>query len=146
MKIAVNLLSYASYQGIEVYSVNLISALAKNFPEDQFVLIKNPFSPKFFNISAPNVSEYIVPVSAPRKHLLALAQQVEVGKAMKKTGADVLFCTSPAAPFFLKNKVVTIHDCAYDRFPEFANLASKLYFKAMFYAAKYFSQGVITVS
>ena len=146
MKIAINLLSYVRYQGIEVYTVNLIAALAKNFPEDQFVLIKNPFSPAFFNISAPNVSEYIVPVPAPRKHLLAIAQQLEIGRAMKKTGADVLFCTSPAAPFFLKNKVVTIHDCAYDRFPEFANLPSKLYFKAMFYAAKYFSRGVITVS
>ena len=146
MKIAINLLPYASYQGIEIYTANLITALAKEFPGDKFVLIKSPSSPAFFDIQAPNVSEYMVPISASRKSRLALAQQLSMRRAIKETGADMLFCTSPAAPYFIKNKVVTIHDCAYDRFPEFANLPSKWYFKSMFYAAKYFSRGVITVS
>ncbi len=146
MKIAINLLPSLSYQGIEAYSVNLINALAENFPDDEFVLIKSPFSPDFFDFHHKNVSAYVIPVKRPRKYLLAIAQQRKIKKAMKDTGADILFCPSPAAPFFIKNKIVTIHDCAYDRFPEFANLASKLYFKAMFYAAKHYSKGVITVS
>lgn len=146
MKIAINLLPYASYQGIETYTVNLVSALARNFPNDQFILLKSPFSPKFLTIVAPNISEYIIPVSGSRKYLLAIAQQVKVKNAMRTTGADILFCTSPAGPLFLKSKIVTIHDCAYDRFPEFASLFSKWYFKAMFYAAKYCSRGVITIS
>ena len=146
MKIAINLLPYASYQGIETYTVNLVSALSRNFPNDQFILLKSPFSPKFLTVAAPNVSEYVIPVSASRKYLLAIVQQTKIKKAMRATGADILFCTSPAGPLFLKNKIVTIHDCAYDRFPEFASLFSKWYFKAMFYAAKYRSRGVITIS
>jgi glycosyltransferase involved in cell wall biosynthesis len=146
MKIAINLLPYASYQGIETYTVNLISALARNFPNDQFILLKSPFSPKFLTVAAPNVSEYIIPVSGARKYLLAIAQQIKVKNAMRETGADILFCTSPAGPLFLKNKIVTIHDCAYDRFPESTNIFLKWYFKAMFYAAKYRSRGVVTIS
>jgi len=39
-----------------------------------------------------------------------------------------------------------IHDCAYDRFKEFENALSKIYFRAMFYGAKYFSKKIVTVS
>jgi glycosyltransferase involved in cell wall biosynthesis len=146
MKIAINLLPYRSYQGIEAYSVNLINALARNFPNDEFILIKSPFSPDIFKFDHGNVSEYVAHIASSRKYLLAIVQQCKIGRIMRDVHADILFCTSPAAPFFLRNKIVTIHDCAYDRFPEFANFASKLYFKAMFYAAKYCSRGVITVS
>ncbi|MBZ1345220.1 MAG: glycosyltransferase family 4 protein, partial [Candidatus Nealsonbacteria bacterium] len=65
---------------------------------------------------------------------------------LKKYKIDLLFSPSPAAPFFYKNKIVVIHDCAYDRFKEFENLLSKIYFRAMFYGAKYFSRKIITSS
>jgi glycosyltransferase involved in cell wall biosynthesis len=146
MKVAINLLPFTDYQGLEVYTINLINALSKKFSEDEFILLKTPFSPEAFAVFAPNVSEYIIPVSMPRKSFFAVAQQLAIGRAMRAAGAEILFCTSPAGPLFMKNKIVTIHDCAYDRFPEFANLFSKWYFKMMFYSAKYRSRGVITIS
>jgi glycosyltransferase involved in cell wall biosynthesis len=146
MKVVINLLPFTSYQGIEGYASNLIKVLVNDFPRDEFFLVKTPFSPSCFSISLPNISDIIVPLKNPRKSLLAKAQQVDLLCVIRSTKADILFCPSPAAPLFLKKKVVTIHDCAYDRLPEAESIFSKWYFKMMFYAAKYCSKGVLTVS
>src|SRR4030042_2412620 len=81
-----------------------------------------------------------------QKYKKAFWQQFNIYSFLKKYKIDLLFSPVPSAPFFYKNKVVTIHDCAYDRFPEFDNFLSKLYFRIMYYGAKYFSKKIITVS
>jgi len=146
MKIAVNLLPYVDYQGIETFAINLLVAYAERFPEDDLVLIKHSLSPGFFSVPLPNVSEIIIPVQKRNKGALAFLQQTKLYGILKEIKPDAFFAISPIAPVFYGKTVMTIHDCAYDRFAEFANLASKWYFKIMYYVGKYRAKAVVTDS
>jgi len=143
MNIAIDLISSDGWQGIEVYAQNIICRLAKIAQKDQiFILLSN--TSQF--VSTDNNITPIVIKGLKSKPLKALYQQTLIYSLLKKYQIDILFSPSPAAPLFYKPKVVTIHDCAYDRFPECANFFSKCYFKLMYYGAKYYTNKIITVS
>lgn len=146
MKIAINLLPYRTYQGTETFIVNLTKALIEEAEGDKIVLIKHNHSPDWLDFEGENVEEKIVNFPFLTKGTLALYQQTGLYFLLNKIKPDVLFAPSPSTPIFYPKTYMTIHDCAYDRFPEFSSLASKIYFKSMFYAAKLFAKGVITVS
>ncbi len=146
MKIAINLLPYSSYQGIEVFAENLMRALARNFPAVKFILIVHQNSPAFTHFSAPNVQREIIHVCSTGKIMLALVQQTALRRVLRRTQPDVLLSFSPSFPLWYGRNIVVIHDCAYDRFNEAADIFSRLYFKLMFIAAKYFARRILTVS
>ncbi len=145
MKIAINLIPFSSVSGIEIFAKNLLTHLIKVANEQKrikVVILRGKDSPQFLSFPGAEV----ITVPAKGKIQKAVYQQTEIYALLKKIKADILFAPSPAAPFFYKNKIVVIHDCAYDRFKEFDSLLTKLYFKTMFWGAKYFSQKIITVS
>ena len=143
MKIAINLIPFNSVQGIEIFSKNIISNLLKLKKDEIFFILGAEDSPDLFNFSQVKVIKI---KGLKNKIHRALYQQTLIYSLLKKYKIDFLFSPSPAAPFFYKNKTVVIHDCAYDRFKEFENIFSKIYFKLMFCGAKYFSRKIITVS
>lgn len=145
MKVAINLIPFSSVSGIEIFAKNLLVQLikiAKKQKGIKVVVLRGKDAPQF--LFFPDTE--VITVPAKGKIQKALYQQTKIYALLKKIKADVLFAPSPAAPFFYKNKIVVIHDCAYDRFKEFENILSKIYFRAMFYGAKYFSKKIITVS
>lgn len=146
MKIAINLLPFTSYQGTEVFTVNLIKELIEVAPDDKIVIIKHNFSPKWLNFEGENVENITINFNRNDRKFLTLYQQSKFYFLLKKINPDILFCPSPIAPLFYKKKVMVIHDCAYNYFPEFKNTFSKIYFKLMYFSAKYFSKAIITVS
>jgi glycosyltransferase involved in cell wall biosynthesis len=143
VRIGINLIPFTSVSGIEIFSQNLIENLLKFKKDEDFFIFTSKEATKLFNFPEAR----LIKIKRLRiKYSKAFYQQVLFYFLLRKYKIDLLFSPSPAAPFFYKNKVVVIHDCAYDRFKEFENLLSKLYFRAMFYGAKYFSKKIITVS
>ncbi len=143
MKIGINLIPFSTVQGIEIFSRNLILNLLKFKKEEEFFILGSENMPELLDFPK---TKLIKIKGLKVKYSKALHQQTLIYFLLKKYKIDLLFSPSPAAPFFYKNKVVVIHDCAYDRFKEFKNLLSKIYFRAMFYGAKYFSKKIVTVS
>jgi len=143
MKIGINLIPFSTVQGIEIFSKNIISNLLKLKKDKEFFILGAEDSPELLNFSQAKVIKI---KGFKNKYTKTIYQQFNIHPLLKKYKIDLLFSPSPAAPFFYKNKVVVIHDCAYDRFREFENILSKIYFRAMFYGAKYFSKKIITVS
>lgn len=144
MRIAVNLLPYSSYQGIETYTRNLIEEMIK-IGGVELILIKHQDTPVFFDFGN-SVKEIIIPFKKVSKARIAVYLQTGIYFLLFKLKPDILLSTSPASPYFYRNNVITFHDCAYDRFREFANIFSKYYFKSMYVAAKYFARKIITIS
>jgi len=144
MKIAINLIPFSSVQGIEIFTKEIISSILKlKKKDDEFFILASEDLPQLLNF--PQTTTIRIKGLKKKGHK-AFYQQFNIYFLLKKYKIDILFCPSPAAPFFYKNKVVVIHDCAYDRFSESENLLSKIYFKLMFYGAKYFSKKIITIS
>ena len=142
MKIAINLIPFCSVQGVEIFAQNIITNLLK-IGKDNFLILMTEDSPDIFNFPEANIIRI---KGLKGKIKKALWQQLKMPAWLKINKIDFLFCPSVQAPIFWKNKIVTIHDCAYDRFPEFDNLFSKVYFKMLFWGAKYFTKKIITVS
>jgi glycosyltransferase involved in cell wall biosynthesis len=142
MRIAINLIPFYSIQGIETFAQNIIAELLKLSRDEIFILTAED-SPNIFNFQNANVVKI---KRLKGKFKKTLWQQFQLPIWLKNLKIDMLFSPSLHAPIFWKNKIVTIHDCAYDRFPEFDNFLSKIYFKLMFWSAKYFSKKIITVS
>jgi len=144
MKIAINLISFSSVQGTEIFTKNIIKNLIKTKKGDNdFFIFTSENLPELLNFPQAKIIKI---KGLKRKGSKAFYQQFNIYFLLKKYKIDLIFCPSPSAPFFYKNKVVVIYDCAYDRFSEFENFLSKTYFKMMYYGAKYFSKKIITSS
>lgn len=145
MKIAINLIPFSSVQGTEIFTKNIIKNLIKiKKKDDEFFIFISENLPELLNF--PQATTIKIKGLA-RKGSKAFYQQFNIYFLLKKYKIDLLFCPSPAAPFFYRNKVVTIYDCAYNRYPElFDNFLSKIYIQAMYCGAKYFSKKIITSS
>jgi len=143
MKIGINLIPFSTVQGIEIFTKNIILNILRLKKDEEFFILSAENSPELLNFPQAKIIKI---KGLKNKYIKTLYQQLNIYLLLKKYKIDLLFSPSPAAPFFYKNKVVVIHDCAYDRYPEFENLLSKIYFRTMFYGAKYFSKKIITVS
>jgi len=146
MKIAINLLPFTSYQGTEVFIVNLINELIEVAHNEKIIIIKHNFSPEWLKFEGRNVENVVINFNKVNRKILLFYQQFKFYFLLKKINPSVLFCPSPIGPFFYKKKVVVIHDCAFSHFSEFKNILSKIYFKSLYLSAKHFSKAIITVS
>lgn len=146
MRIAVNLLPYKNYEGVETYIVNILNHIAREYPEIELVLIKHTHSPAFLNLKGNNISNYIIETKKKSGWYILLLSQTIIYKALMDIDPDFLFCPYPHVPLFYPKTVVTIYDCAYDRFPEESYFAMRVYMKLMFLSIKLFSKKIITIS
>ena len=148
MRIGINLLSLTSYQGTETYAENIIRSLLDTKMLDmELVIFGTTRLPQGLRFKKTDgIHTVMVDIPFWGKGFLAFYQQTVLPFLLWKNKKNILFAPSPTAPLFLHSKVVTIHDCAYDHFPEFDSKFSRIYFWLMYQGAKYFSRKIITVS
>ena len=147
MKIGVNLVQYIDVQGIEVFTRSILRELVLFKSEDSFVFFVNEKSRKIFDFpDVKNVNYIVVPVKKFNKLSLIVTQQFLLIKFLKKEKINLLYCPSIAFPFFYKNKIITVHDCAWARFKDEVGFFSHIYIKLAMYFAKYATRRIVTVS
>jgi glycosyltransferase involved in cell wall biosynthesis len=146
MKIGVNLIQYIDVQGIEVFAYNLLAELIRQNQDDEFVFFTNQESFKIFDLSSDKIKFVVKKFHKLSRLSLIFYQQFFLLKELRKNRIDLLFCPSVAAPIFYRKKIVTIHDCAAQRFPEESNWFSRLYLNLIFRSVRNRSLGVVTVS
>lgn len=145
-KIGINLIQYTDIQGIEVCAQNILKHLIESNQDIDFIIFANEVSAKIFDFNYPNVKFVIKKFRTINKWGLILYQQTDLLLRLFFEKVDFLYCPSVAAPIFYKRKIITIHDCAFARFKEEATFLSRLYLRAIFLSAKYFSIKIITIS
>lgn len=146
MKIVINLLPYTNYSGVETVVKNLVIWMKKEFPQDDLVILKHTLSPEFLHFKDLDLKEEIIYIKKRRRGILAILQQIKIYSILKRLKPDILLSLSPSAPFFYSRNVIMIHDCAYDKYPEFTSFLSKIYSKLMYYVAKFLAKKIITIS
>jgi len=146
MKICINLIRFSSsIQGIEIFTRNIILNLLKIKKDEEFFTLCMEDLPESLNFPKTKIIE--IGGFFKKKYIRGLYQQFNIYYLLKKYKIDIFFSPYLFAPIFYKNKIVVIHDCAYNRFrEESGGLLYKIYVRLMFYGAKYFSKKIITDS
>ncbi len=143
MRIAINLIPYCRYSGIECFVENLLQELVKNSSIDFYVYYTSDLP---FKISSERDNVFLRLVK--KKMPLALYQQIILPFVLLRDNIDYIYSSSPVHPILCFNKnVVTIHDCAYHNYPrEAANKARLFFIKIMYFFAIKFAKKVVSVS
>ena len=75
-----------------------------------------------------------------------LWEQIDLPKYLKQNGSPLLLNLANTAPLFYKNKIVTVHDIAYERFPQTFDWKFRLFYKLVIPNIIKSSKHTITVS
>lgn len=149
MHIGVDLLSSGSVQGIEIFAINILNALAAEYPDAKITVFAKKDFVEFFSsryeVSA-SVSFFSFTLFNSKMGSVFL-QQFVLPVFIWKERVDILWSPSPFAPWLSSAPViVTIHDAAYVRFPEFRNIFSSIYIRVSIFLTRFFRRRVCTVS
>ena len=109
--------------GVQRFAIE-ISKQLKNFlgKKVQFV------SPK--NVVHSELAEEL-DVKIVGKKTGHLWEQIDLPKYLQQNGTSLLLNLANTAPLFYKNKIVTVHDIAYERFPQTFDWKFRLYYKLL---------------
>lgn len=152
MNIAIDLSTFRSYQGTEVYAEHIVAQLIKTSTEHEFFIFKNKdMFLELEKIASTCKHVQIIPNNKKRKIssglLLAFYEQCILPFRLWKRNVKVIFSPSPFISICARGeKIVVIHDAAYKKFKEFRNVLSEVYINASILFARHFSGCVITVS
>ena len=147
MKTGINFISFRSYQGTEIFAKNLLSELFGTDKQGTYVIFGSAHLPEQMRLTAQNTSLEIVRVNPDNAIGMGLYQQFLLPLKLMFKGITVFFSPLPSVPLLYPGKkVITIHDCAYDRFAEYKSELSRLYIKLMYHAGKYLCQAIVTDS
>lgn len=147
MKIGVNFLSFRSYQGTETFSKNVVSRLLSLTGDIKYVIFTTHYLPKEMEVAISKSQIIYLYLNPKFTFVMGLYQQLILPFILLQKKIKIFYSPLPSIPvFFTGTKIITIHDCAYDRFNEFRNNLSRLYLKVMYYTAKYICDAIITVS
>ncbi len=150
MRIGIDLSIYRDRQGTEMFAENLCRQfvpLALGRGWDVYIFLPRNVFPGLERLPvSPHVHLHYFDVVA-RGWQSVIRQQVLLPVLCLRYRVQVLYSVSPFFAFFaLCKKVVTIHDCAYARFPEFRSFVSSVYIRLSIWAAKVLRVQVCTVS
>src|SRR3989344_4730046 len=146
MRVGINLVTFKGYQGMEAFTENLMRRIFLLAPHIEFTVFATRSLPQNLFIKAENVRFVVASVRFSKPLYAVPYQVVWLPFLCAKYKIDLLFAPSPGAPLFYRNKVVTLHDCAYDRFAEARSFLSGIYIWCMYRGAKYFARYIVTVS
>ncbi len=147
MKIGINFLSFRSYQGTEVFAKHLISELLELDHKNEYVIFASAYLPEEMKLKADNLIVESININPEKTIQMGIYQQIVLPFKLIKSGITKFFAPMPSIPvFYTGKKIITIHDCAYDRFNEYKNLAGRLYIKSMYISGKYLCDTIITDS
>ncbi len=147
MKTGINFISFRSYQGTEIFARNLLSELIGTDKQGTYVIFGSAHLPEQMRLKAQNTSLEMVRVNPDNAISLGMYQQFLLPLKLMFKGITVFYAPLPSVPILYPGKkVITIHDCAYDRFAEYKSTLSRLYIKSMYLAGKYFCDAIVTDS
>jgi glycosyltransferase involved in cell wall biosynthesis len=133
-------LNGGNHSGVEIYLINLIDTMIKEFPDHHFYLFNNSFHPqptfqKHFQAS----NSTLIQTNIPNKFFnLALSFtrifKIDrlIQKNLKKEIHFDLFYMPDLRPFQISKNIVstaTVHDIAFLHFPKFYSLKSRIWYK-----------------
>lgn len=147
MRTGINFISFRSYQGTEIFAQHLIARLAGMDRKGTYVIFGSPFLPRQLRITADNTRIKTVRLNPDHTVGMGLYQQFILPLRLIANGISRFYSPLPSVPLLYPGrKIMTIHDCAYDRFAEYRSPLSRLYIKLMYHAGKYLCDTIITVS
>ena len=147
MKTGINFISFRSYQGTEIFARHLISGLIGQDKEGTYVIYCSPSLPDQLRITARNAMVKTVRLDPEKTVTMGLYQQIVLPLKLMASGISRFYSPLPSVPLFYPGKkVMTIHDCAYDRFAEYKSTRSRLYIRLMYHAGKHLCDTIVTVS
>ncbi len=147
MRTGINFISFRSYQGTEIFARHLISGLIGQDTEGTYVIYGSPFLPKQLRITAQNARVETVNLDPEQTVAMGLYQQVVLPLKLMASGISRFYSPLPSVPLLYPGrKIMTIHDCAYDRFAEYKSTLSRLYIRFMYQTGKYLCDTIVTVS
>ncbi len=147
MNIGIDLTTSTNYQGIEVYAEHTIQEMTSLFPQHHlFLFIQKSIFHKFTFPNCTNLT--VIPLGNQLGHLgLVLTQQGILPWLAIHYKISILYSPSPFFSFFSPTKkVITVHDAAYEHFPEYRNIFYKLYLRSSLFLSRFLCQSIVTVS
>ncbi len=147
MRIGINLLPYKEVSGIQIYIQNLFKNLGEINKDDDFFIFVGKNSLPNLKFNYENFHYVTTSIDSHRKIKRVLYEQMAYPFLIRKYNIDILFNLTVSGPVFWPGKkIITIHDCAYDRFKESDTFQTQAYFKLMFYLTTKLFLKIITVS
>ena len=147
MKIGVNgLILNDRNTGIGNYILELLRAMADNYPRDKYVLFVRDDNPNIKYENA-NIETVKIPVIGKGIGFRIYGEQIILPSLIKRMELDVLFSPAFIIPLFASAKhVVTVHDLAFRVYPEASSIKQRLAMKLLFDKSIRRADHVITVS
>ena len=138
--------AFHNASGLGNYSRFVIRTLAENFPESSFLL----FNPKASDKWEMNTNESIREVLPPKSTWGSYWRSFQGNKKITEFNLDIYHGLSNELPFGIAsnkvNKVVTIHDLIFKRFPELYKAPDRFIYDKKFKHAVSVANTVVTVS
>ena len=138
--------AFHNASGLGNYSRFVIRTLAENFPKSSFLL----FNPKASDKWELNTHESIQEVLPPKNTWGSYWRSFQGNKKITEFNLDIYHGLSNELPFGIAsskvNKVVTIHDLIFKRFPELYKFPDRLIYDMKFKHAVSVADTVIAVS
>jgi len=132
MKIGVNTLFLIPGEvgGTETYLREALLAMAKSFPDIEWVLFTNRendgYLRRYFE-EFPRFAFYPLPLRAVNRYARIIREQVDLPFRVAASRSDLLWSPGYTAPFFAPcPQAVTIHDMQYKRHPEDLSFLARL--------------------
>lgn len=147
MKTGINFISFRSYQGTEIFARHLLSELIGRDKQGTYVIFGSKYLPDQMRLRAENAILETIRINPHNTVSMGLYQQLILPFQLMAKGITHFYAPLPSVPLlFPGKKIITIHDCAYDRFAEYKSTLSRLYIKSMYLAGKYFCDAIVTDS
>ena len=142
MRIAIDLRKLHDY-GIGTYVRNLVTGLARQSDDAQYVLLCRPDDLDFVRMLGPRFEAVV-----DRSGNYSAREQITVPLALRRSRVDLFHAPHYVVPPFTSCPyVVTIHDCIHLRFPQYLpNRAAYYYARGMMTMAARRALRVLTVS
>ncbi|MCH9823120.1 MAG: glycosyltransferase family 4 protein [Bacteroidetes bacterium] len=138
--------AFHNASGLGNYSRFVIRTLADNFPESSYLL----FNPKASDKWELNTNESIQEVLPPKNTWGSYWRSFQGNKKVNEFKLDVYHGLSNELPFGISsskvNKVVTIHDLIFKRYPELYQAADRLIYDKKFKHAVNAADTVVAIS
>ncbi|HUQ19402.1 MAG TPA: glycosyltransferase family 1 protein [Gemmatimonadaceae bacterium] len=158
MRIGIDATSWANQRGYGRFAREIIPAMARISPNDEFVCFLDALSNASFNVDAPNVEQRLVSSlrHAPARAASARGSRgfgdiARMTRAVQKETLDVFFSPSVYTYHPLPRGlplVLTIHDAIPERFPDivFPSIRARVFWSLKVKLAVYQARRIVTVS
>lgn len=149
MRVGFNLLYLIPNEvgGTETYVRNLLEWIQRIDIETEYVVFTNRENHQTFSFESQRFRKVLCDVSARRKILRILWEQILFPGVVKRERLDVLFSPGYVIPVLIdRGNIVVVHDALYRRFPNLVSLGKRMYWSMFVPLSVRKSRAVITDS